>query len=45
MPTAAVVFDLDGVLMDSEQRWNEANEALVRESAGMTPRSGDLMGG
>src|SRR5215211_5551865 len=23
-----VIFDLDGVLMDSEQRWNEAKEAL-----------------
>jgi len=31
---AAVVFDLDGVLMDSEQRWNGAKEALVRESGG-----------
>ena len=31
---AAVVFDLDGVLLDSEQRWNEAKEALVRESGG-----------
>jgi HAD superfamily hydrolase (TIGR01509 family) len=30
----AVVFDLDGVLLDSEQRWNEAKEALVRESGG-----------
>jgi HAD superfamily hydrolase (TIGR01509 family) len=30
----AVVFDLDGVLIDSEQRWNEAKEALVRESGG-----------
>jgi HAD superfamily hydrolase (TIGR01509 family) len=30
----AVIFDLDGVLMDSEQRWNEAKEALVRESGG-----------
>lgn len=26
----AVIFDLDGVLMDSEQLWNEAKEALVR---------------
>jgi len=30
----AVVFDLDGVLMDSEQRWNAAKEELVRESGG-----------
>jgi HAD superfamily hydrolase (TIGR01509 family) len=30
----AVVFDLDGVLMDSEQRWNAAKEALVRETGG-----------
>jgi HAD superfamily hydrolase (TIGR01509 family) len=31
---AAVIFDLDGVLMDSETRWNEAKEALVREAGG-----------
>jgi len=30
----AVIFDLDGVLLDSEQRWNEAKEALVRETGG-----------
>lgn len=30
----AVIFDLDGVLMDSEQRWNAAKEELVRESGG-----------
>ena len=30
----AVVFDLDGVLLDSEQRWNEAKHALVTESGG-----------
>jgi HAD superfamily hydrolase (TIGR01509 family) len=30
----AVIFDLDGVLMDSEQRWNGAKEALVREAGG-----------
>jgi HAD superfamily hydrolase (TIGR01509 family) len=30
----AVVFDLDGVLLDSEQRWNEAKEALVRDAGG-----------
>ena len=29
---AAVIFDLDGVIMDSEQRWNGAKEALVRET-------------
>jgi HAD superfamily hydrolase (TIGR01509 family) len=31
---AAVIFDLDGVLMDSEQLWNEAKEALVRDAGG-----------
>jgi HAD superfamily hydrolase (TIGR01509 family) len=31
---AAVIFDLDGVLVDSEQRWNGAKEALVRETGG-----------
>lgn len=30
----AVIFDLDGVLLDSEQRWNEAKEALVRDAGG-----------
>jgi HAD superfamily hydrolase (TIGR01509 family) len=30
----AVIFDLDGVLVDSEQRWNAAKEALVRETGG-----------
>ena len=34
MTPVAVVFDLDGVLLDSEQRWNEAKEALVRETGG-----------
>ena len=32
--TPAVVFDLDGVLLDSEQVWNEAKEELVRERGG-----------
>jgi len=31
---AALVFDLDGVILDSEPRWNEAREALVREAGG-----------
>jgi HAD superfamily hydrolase (TIGR01509 family) len=30
----AVVFDLDGVLIDSDERWNAAREALTRESGG-----------
>lgn len=31
---AGVMFDLDGVLVDSEQLWNEAKETLVREAGG-----------
>jgi HAD superfamily hydrolase (TIGR01509 family) len=31
---AAVIFDLDGVLIDSEGVWNEARRELVRESGG-----------
>jgi HAD superfamily hydrolase (TIGR01509 family) len=30
----AVIFDLDGVLVDSEERWVRAKEALVREAGG-----------
>jgi HAD superfamily hydrolase (TIGR01509 family) len=30
----AVVFDLDGVLLDSEHVWNEARERLARERGG-----------
>jgi HAD superfamily hydrolase (TIGR01509 family) len=30
----AVIFDLDGVLMDSEQLWNHAKEDLVRATGG-----------
>ncbi|HEY1275294.1 MAG TPA: HAD family phosphatase [Thermoleophilaceae bacterium] len=44
--TEAVVFDLDGVLLDSEQVWNAAKEELVRERGGRwlerAPR--DMMG-
>ncbi len=32
--TDAVIFDLDGVLMDSEQLWNAAKQALVRDAGG-----------
>jgi beta-phosphoglucomutase-like phosphatase (HAD superfamily) len=30
----AVVFDLDGLLVDSEHLWDEVREALVRERGG-----------
>jgi HAD superfamily hydrolase (TIGR01509 family) len=44
--TAAVVLDLDGVLLDSEQVWNEAKRELVEEQGGRwrerAPR--DMMG-
>jgi HAD superfamily hydrolase (TIGR01509 family) len=30
----AVIFDLDGVLLDSEQVWDEVREALARERGG-----------
>ncbi|HWF55705.1 MAG TPA: HAD family phosphatase [Solirubrobacteraceae bacterium] len=33
-PPAAVIFDLDGVLLDSEQLWNRAKEELVRQAGG-----------
>jgi HAD superfamily hydrolase (TIGR01509 family) len=32
--TRAVVFDLDGVLVDSEHVWNDAREQLARERGG-----------
>ena len=34
MSASAVVFDLDGVLVDSEQVWASAREQLVRERGG-----------
>jgi HAD superfamily hydrolase (TIGR01509 family) len=43
---AAVVFDLDGVLLDSEQVWNEVREAVVRERGGRwtDQAQADMMG-
>ena len=32
---AAVIFDLDGVILDSEQLWNECKQAVVRDTGGM----------
>jgi HAD superfamily hydrolase (TIGR01509 family) len=34
MPIAAVVFDLDNVLIDSEELWAEAREGVTREHGG-----------
>jgi HAD superfamily hydrolase (TIGR01509 family) len=43
---AAVVFDLDGVIVDSEQVWDEVREQYVREVGGTYPESAtrDMMG-
>jgi HAD superfamily hydrolase (TIGR01509 family) len=44
--TEAVVFDLDGVIVDSEQVWDEVREAYATESGGVYPESAtrDMMG-
>jgi len=34
MDPAAIVFDLDGVLVDSEQVWDEVRRAVVAERGG-----------
>src|SRR5256885_16402011 len=34
MAVAAVIFDLDGVLVDSEQVWGSVREGLTRELGG-----------
>jgi HAD superfamily hydrolase (TIGR01509 family) len=42
----AVIFDLDGVLLDSEQVWDEVREQLARERGGRWHRGAqaDMMG-
>ena len=40
---AAVIFDLDGVLLDSEQRWNEAKHQLVRDVGGRWRRDAPVV--
>jgi HAD superfamily hydrolase (TIGR01509 family) len=42
----AVVFDLDGVIVDSEQVWDEVREAYVRETGGTYTHDSarDMMG-
>jgi HAD superfamily hydrolase (TIGR01509 family) len=44
--TDAVVFDLDGLLLDSEQLWDEVREALTRELGGRwtDQAQADMMG-
>ncbi|HEX8856031.1 MAG TPA: HAD family phosphatase [Thermoleophilaceae bacterium] len=34
MPIDAVVFDMDGVLLHSEEVWNASKEAVIRENGG-----------
>ena len=43
---AAVVFDMDGVLLDSEQLWDEVRESLARERGGRwhDQAQADMMG-
>jgi HAD superfamily hydrolase (TIGR01509 family) len=45
-PIDAVVFDLDGLLVDSEHLWDEVREALVRERGGrwQDRAQADMMG-
>lgn len=42
----AVIFDMDGVLLDSEAAWDAAREAYTRESGGTWSDSAqkDMMG-
>ena len=43
---AAVVFDMDGVIVDSEQVWDEVRELYVRETGGTYTKTAtrDMMG-
>ena len=34
MPVAAVIFDMDGVIVESERLWDKAREELVKETGG-----------
>jgi HAD superfamily hydrolase (TIGR01509 family) len=45
-PTEAVIFDLDGVLVDSEHVWDEVREELARERGGRwhEQAQADMMG-
>jgi HAD superfamily hydrolase (TIGR01509 family) len=42
----AVVFDLDGVILDSEELWNEVREGIARERGGLWSEraQADMMG-
>jgi HAD superfamily hydrolase (TIGR01509 family) len=44
--TEAVVFDLDGVILDTEELWNEVREGLARERGGRwnDQAQADMMG-
>ena len=34
MPVTAVIFDMDGIIVDSEKLWDDAREELVKETGG-----------
>jgi beta-phosphoglucomutase-like phosphatase (HAD superfamily) len=44
LPVEAVVFDLDGVLLDSEQLWNEAKREVVGEAGDLALSLAGLAG-